>query len=252
MIRRILHTSDWHIGRRLKEHDRTEEFAAFFDWLEKLITSEKIDTLLVAGDIFDNTTPSVQAQELYYSFLSRLVESPCRHVVIISGNHDSPAFLDAPAEILKHCDIHVIGQACADPAHEVITLCDSDGQPEVIVCAVPYLRDRDVRTARSDEDFAEIDRALTAGITKHYAQVFEAAHGKQGDSDVPIIAMGHLFIRGGIVRQDEGVRSLYVGTVIDIDSNIFPDDLAYIALGHTTLSRKPGAKIYVTAAHRYL
>ena len=240
MTHRILHTSDWHIGRRLKEHDRTEEFAAFFSWLKDVIIGEKIDTLLVAGDIFDNTTPSIQAQDMYYSFLSRLVASPCRHVVIISGNHDSPSFLDAPAGLLKHCEIHVVGQACADPADEVITLRDSDGQPEVIVCAVPYLRDRDVRTARSDEDFAEIDRALTAGITKHYAQVFEAARAQQGDSDVPIIAMGHMFIRGGILRQDEGVRSLYVGTVIDIDSNIFPEDIAYTALGHLHSPQKAG------------
>ena len=240
MIHRILHTSDWHIGRRLKEHYRTEEFAKFFTWLERVIIDEKIDTLLVAGDIFDNTTPSVQAQDMYYSFLSRLVKSPCRNVVIISGNHDSPAFLDAPAELLEHCRIHVVGQTRENPADEVITLRDSDGKPEVIVCAVPYLRDRDVRTAKSSEDFAEIERALTAGIAKHYAQVFDAARAQQGDSNVPIIAMGHMFIRGGIVRQNEGVRSLYVGTAIDIDSSIFPADIAYTALGHLHSPQKAG------------
>ena len=240
MTHKILHTSDWHIGRRLKEHDRAEEFAQFFTWLEQLITSEKIDTLLVAGDIFDNTTPSVQAQDMYYSFLSRLVDSPCRHVVITSGNHDSPAFLDAPADLLKHCRIHVIGQARENAADEVITLYDSDGQPEVIVCAVPYLRDRDVRTLTPDDNPEDSDAILKAGIREHYAKVFAHARDLQGDSDVPIIAMGHMFIHGGVIRQDDGVRSLYVGTAIDVESSIFPEDIAYTALGHLHSPQKAG------------
>ena len=128
-MHKILHSSDWHIGRRLKERDRTREFTAFFEWLAETIEREKPDTLLVAGDIFDNTTPSIQSQDMYYSFLSTIAKSSCRHIVIISGNHDSPAFLDAPAKILALNDIHVIGQARENPADEVITLCDENGRP---------------------------------------------------------------------------------------------------------------------------
>ena len=74
---RILHTSDWHIGRRLRERDRSGEFRKFFSWLSGVIREEKIDVLLVAGDVFDNTTPSVPAQDMYYSFLADLAESSC-------------------------------------------------------------------------------------------------------------------------------------------------------------------------------
>ena len=232
MIHRVLHTSDWHIGRRLKEHDRNEEFRNFFDWLEKLIVSEKIDTLLVSGDIFDNTTPTVTAQKIYYSFLTALAKSPCRHTVIISGNHDSPAFLDAPAELLSLSDIHVIGQACENHADEVLALKDSDGNTELIVCAVPFLRDRDVRTAKTDDSFEEIERSLKAGIAGHYAEVFDCARKLQGDSGVPVIAMGHMFLDKSKLQKDEGERSLYVGTAVKISSNIFPEWLAYTALGH--------------------
>ena len=232
MIRKILHTSDWHIGRRLKEHDRTDEFTNFFGWLEKLILTENIDTLLVSGDIFDNTTPSVPAQKVYYSFLTALAKSPCRHTVIISGNHDSPAFLDAPAELLGLSDIHVIGQACENPADEVISLKDSDGNTELIVCAVPFLRDKDVRTAKSDDSFEEIERSLKAGIAGHYSEVFDHAKALQGDSGVPVVAMGHMFLDKGRVQKDEGERSLYVGTAVKMNSNIFPEWLAYTALGH--------------------
>ncbi len=227
---RILHTSDWHIGRRLKEHDRSGEFIQFFAWLANIITTENIDVLLVAGDIFDNTTPSITAQNIYYSFLSRLAKSSCRHTVIISGNHDSPAFIDAPAELLKLSRIHVIGQACTNPEDEVITLHDSSGRPELIVCAIPYLRDRDVRTIT--EDPTDSGQALAAGIREHCAKVFAHARRLREEYSIPVIAMGHMFVKGGRTRPDEGVRSLYVGTAPEIGADIFPEDVIYTALGH--------------------
>ena len=75
---------------------RYNEFSSFLDWLEDTLGNEKIDTLIVAGDIFDTGTPGNRAQELYYRFLCRVSSSTCRHIVISSGNHDSPSFLDAP------------------------------------------------------------------------------------------------------------------------------------------------------------
>ena len=226
---KVLHTSDWHIGRRLMEHDRLDEFKAFFTWLIDLINREKIDVLLVAGDVFDNTTPSVQAQNVYYSFLGELAKSCCRHAVIISGNHDSPAFLDAPGELLKICNIHVIGQASQEPGQEVITLQDANNDPELIVCAVPYLRDRDVRTVSESESPESMDKALREGIKNHYEQVFAQV---PTELDVPVIAMGHLFIHNGRVITGEGIRSLYVGTALEVESSIFPENITYTALGH--------------------
>ncbi|MBQ6774020.1 MAG: exonuclease SbcCD subunit D C-terminal domain-containing protein [Synergistaceae bacterium] len=223
---KVLHTSDWHIGRRLKEHDRFDEFRKFFAWLEDLITRENIDVLLVAGDIFDNTTPSVQAQDIYYNFLSRLAKSSCRHTVIISGNHDSPAFIDAPSELLKLNNIHVVGQVSENPEDEIITLYDSNNKPELIVCAVPYLRDRDVRTSDNNNN---LEQALRDGINHHYERVFNQAASYSG---VPVIAMGHLFIHNGKVAHGEGIRSLYVGTALELESSIFPENIIYTALGH--------------------
>ena len=229
---RILHTSDIHLGRRLKDRDRTNEFKEFFSWLKEQIINEGIDILIISGDIFDNTTPSVTAQEIYYSFLGHIAESQCRHTVIISGNHDSASFIDAPSKILKHCKVHVIGQASMNPKDEVITLKDSDGHEEAIVCAVPYLRDKDVRTANIDDSFSDMDRAMQAGIRAHYERVFEHARKLQGDSDIPIIAMGHLFLKNGLKREGDGVRSLYVGTLGEVPSDIFPEYITYTALGH--------------------
>ncbi|MBQ3403416.1 MAG: exonuclease SbcCD subunit D C-terminal domain-containing protein [Synergistaceae bacterium] len=229
MSKRILHTSDWHTGRKLKEHDRLEEFRKFFAWLEDVIARENIDALIVSGDIFDTTAPSPKAQELYYSFLGT---TSCRNTVIISGNHDSPSLIDAPAEIMKLCKTHVIGRAYDDSSKEAIILYDPDGQPEFIVCAVPYLRDRDIRRASPDDDPESIERSMKDGIMKHYSGAIGRALEIRGDSDVPVIAMGHLFLEAGRTLEDEGVRSLYVGTAVKVGTDIFPEDVAYTALGH--------------------
>lgn len=233
MIKRILHTSDWHIGRKLKERDRAEEFQQFFEWLSEIINSEKIDALIVSGDIFDNSTPSSQAQELYYSFLAKVSKSSyCRHIVITSGNHDSASFIDAPSEIMKMCKIHVVGKASDDKSREVIELKDSNGQTELIVCAVPYLYERDLITARKDDTQADRDSRIKAGIISHYEEVFREAAELQKTNDVPVVSMGHLFLEAGITRTDEGEHSLYLGTAIKVGSDIFPENIAYTALGH--------------------
>ena len=233
MIKRILHTSDWHIGRKLKERDRAEEFQQFFEWLSEIINSEKIDALIVSGDIFDNSTPSSQAQELYYSFLAKVSKSSyCRHIVITSGNHDSASFIDAPSEIMKMCKIHVVGKASDDKSREVIELKDSNGQTELIVCAVPYLYERDLITAKKDDTQADRDSRIKAGIISHYEEVFREAAELQKTNDVPVVSMGHLFLEAGITRTDEGEHSLYLGTAIKVGSDIFPENIAYTALGH--------------------
>ena len=119
---KILHTSDWHIGRNLYGRKRYEEFEAFLAWMVETIEREKIDVLLVAGDIFDTTTPSNRAQGLYYRFLNRVAASACRHVVVTAGNHDSPSFLDAPKELLEALNVHVIGSVAENLEEEVLVL----------------------------------------------------------------------------------------------------------------------------------
>jgi exonuclease SbcD len=148
---KILHTSDWHIGRTLYGRKRYEEFEAFLTWLAETIQQNEIDALLVAGDVFDTSAPSNRAQELYYRFLCRVAASCCRHVVVVAGNHDSPSFLNAPKELLKALDVHVVGSSTESLEDEVLVLRNDQDTPELIVCAVPYLRDRDIRVAEAGE-----------------------------------------------------------------------------------------------------
>lgn len=203
-------------------------------WLVTTIENQHIDVLLVAGDIFDTSTPSNRAQELYYRFLCRVAASPCRHVVIIGGNHDSPTFLNAPQELLKALNIHVIGSKSPSLDDEILVLHDRSGEPEIIVCAVPYLRDRDIRTAEAGESIADKEQKLQDGIREHYTAIAKQAMEKwqQLERNIPVVAMGHLFTAGGKTEKGDGVRELYVGSLAHIHASVFSEDFDYVALGH--------------------
>ncbi len=231
---KILHTSDWHIGKTLYGRKRYDEFEAFLGWLIEIIQQEQVDVLLVAGDIFDTTTPSNRAQQLYYRFLYRIAASSCRHVVVIAGNHDSPSFLSAPKELLKTLDVHVVGNISENIEDEILILDNGHGIAELIVCAIPYLRDRDIRTAEAGESIEDKDLKLIEGIRNHYAEVITLAGQTRNElpAPVPIVAMGHLFTAGGQTIEGDGVRELYVGSLAHVSAGIFPPDIDYLALGH--------------------
>ena len=252
---RILHTSDWHLGRSLYGRKRYEEFSAFLDWLAQTIESEKVDALLVAGDVFDTSTPGNRAQELYYRFLCRVAASCCRHVVVIAGNHDSPSFLNAPKELLRALNVYVVGSITDVLEDEVIPIVDfglsnsdcegAEINPDksAIICAVPYLRDKDVRVVAPGETIDDKNRKLVEGIRTHYADVAKIAERKREEisqqfainnpqTRIPIVAMGHLFTAGGKTAPGDGVRELYVGSLAHVGKEIFPSSIDYLALGH--------------------
>ena len=237
---KVLHTSDWHIGRTLYGRKRYEEFGAFLTWLADTIQQNEIDALLVAGDVFDTSAPSNRAQELYYRFLCRVAASSCRHVVVVAGNHDSPSFLNAPKELLKALDVHVVGSSTASPEDEVLVLCNERDAPELIVCAVPYLRDRDIRMAEAGESVEDKERKLIDGIRTHYAAVAALAEQKREELgvDIPIVGTGHLFTAGGQTVDGDGVRELYVGSLAHVTAGIFPACFNYLALGHLHVPQK--------------
>ena len=248
---KILHTSDWHLGRSLYGRKRYGEFSAFLDWLAQTIEGEKVDALLVAGDVFDTSTPSNRAQELYYRFLCRIAASCCRYVVVIGGNHDSPSFLNAPKELLRALNVYVVGSMTESLDKEVIVLQSSDNKPEAIVCAVPYLRDKDIRTVEPGETIDDKNAKLVEGLKTHYADVCAIAEQKRaefksaGYEGIPIVAMGHLFTAGGKTVDGDGVRELYVGSLVHVDEDEFPSEIDYLALGHLHVSQVVGSAEHI-------
>ncbi|MFW2177809.1 MULTISPECIES: exonuclease SbcCD subunit D C-terminal domain-containing protein [unclassified Moraxella] len=247
----LLHTSDWHLGRRLYNQPRYDEFAQFLSWQTHVIDTHQVDVLLIAGDIFDTSTPSNQAQTLYYQFLNAVNHTACRHVVIVAGNHDSPSFLDAPKTLLKGFDIHVIGAIGEDLSEEILVLNDANGIPELIVVAVPYLRDRDVRTVGNAENLDTKERKLTAGIQAHYEAVTSLAIAKQTElqqqigKPIPMVATGHLFAVGGETVEGDGVRELYVGSLAHVRGEMFDPCFDYVALGHLHVPQAVGGLAHI-------
>lgn len=240
---KILHTSDWHIGSALYGRKRYDESEQFLHWLVETIKNHSIEALLVAGDIFDTSTPSNTAQELYYRFLNEVSRTTCRHVIVTGGNHDSPSFLDAPKALLKVFNVYVVGSAAEREEDEVLVLKDAHNNPEVIVCAVPFLRDRDVRQSNEGESYRDKENRLVEGIISHYQKVYEEACKERNElgKSLPIIGMGHLFIAGSSIYkrsgETNGERDLYVGSLGQVPADRLPF-FDYFALGHLHIPQK--------------
>ena len=221
---KILHTADWHIGKQLHKQSLSEEMDLFLDWLLGFIKKEKIDLLLISGDIFDVANPASKDREVYYQFLSRLIQLGTR-TIITGGNHDSIAVLNAPSVLLGHMGITVIGGAAEEITQEVIEIKNKKGELEAVVAAVPFLRDKDLR--RIDPTQTQDRReAIREGMKEHYQVLSDYC--KTFKNQVPVIAMGHLYAKGASISESE--RD--IGNQSSINADIFTDVFDYVALGH--------------------
>ena len=238
---KILHTSDWHLGRTLySKKERQEEHKAFLEWLLKTIHEEKINLLLIAGDVFDTASPSSSSQKIYYDFLVQVRNSGCKQVIIVGGNHDSPSFLNAPKEILSALNVTVIGNVGTHIEDEIVVVRDAQNEPALIVCAVPFLRERDITRFAEGETYADRSKRINENIQKHYEEIAAIAEKKRETlgRKIPIVVTGHLSVSGGKRDADDGVRETYIGNIEAIGIDIFPKTFDYVALGHYHISSK--------------
>ncbi len=226
---RILHTADWHLGKKLDQHYRTEEHQRFLDWLLQTINERKIDALLIAGDIFDTGSPANETLRMYYNFLVDLKQTCCRQAVIIGGNHDSISTLNAPRELLKALQVHVIGGVPENAEEQIIPLTNTDGEVEAVVAAVPFLRDREVRLSVAGESAVEREQRIREGIIYHYNNLLPLLENYRL-KNIPLIATGHLFAQGAAASESE--KEIHVGSLGQIPATAFPVEYNYVALGH--------------------
>lgn len=225
---RIIHTSDWHLGQHFMGKTREAEHSEFIQWLLRTVKQESVDALIIAGDIFDTATPPSYARAMYNQFIVRLQKTCCNHLVIVGGNHDSVATLNESRELLACLNTTVIGGLTDNPEEQVITLRDQTGRKGAVICAIPFIRPREVLESRAGEQGSEKQQALQTAIAQHYKNIFHLAQ-KQANSQLPIIATGHLTTVGGQVSDSE--REIYIGSLSAFPSSAFPK-ADYIALGH--------------------
>ena len=242
---RVLHTADWHLGQRfISGHERTDEHRHFLHWLVATVREQAVEVLVIAGDVFDSGSPANQALELYYDFLLQMQGTNCRDIVVVGGNHDSPATLNAPARLLRHLRVHVVGCVpdCFDD--QVIILNDAAGQPGLVVCAVPFLRDRDVRLSVPGENAEEREARLKQGIADHYARIAEVEQVWQLKAEgLPVLATGHLYAAGAAPSDSE--RTIHVGNLGQVTAEHFPEIFDYVALGHLHRPQRVGGREHI-------
>lgn len=227
---RIIHTSDWHLGQYFYTKSRAVEHQAFLHWLIEQIVRHQVDALIVAGDLFDSGSPPSYAREMMNRFVVDLQPTGCQ-LVVLAGNHDSVATLNESRELLACLNTRVIASAQDNPARQVLRLDDRQGRPGALLCAIPFLRPRDILRSQPDQSGDEKQQALLDAITAHYRQCYRQAC-QLRDSlalPLPIIATGHLTTLG--VTASESVRDIYIGSLDAFPAQAFPP-ADYIALGH--------------------
>lgn len=222
---RILHTSDWHLGKRLFKLDRAPEHELFLNWLLKTLIEEKVDVLLIAGDIFDTPTPPHQSLETFYNFLHRISTETTTDTYIIAGNHDSGLLLEAPARLLSFHRVKVWGKLSSDPLDHWTTI--TKGKESIDLCALPFFRSYELLPQGEGDALQVLSKYLTAKNTTpkllmlhHLAGIFEASGSEQ------VISLS-------------GVDSIPTKELEAFD---------YVALGHIHKPQKVGTKIYYSGS----
>ena len=242
---RIIHTADWHLGHSLHGLPRDYEHECFLSWLLDALEERQADVLLVAGDLFDSANPPASAQAMLYRFV---VEAGRRlsglQMVMIAGNHDSAARLEAPSPILQALKVHVTGKPARradgslDLERLLVPLENRDGQVAAWCAAIPFLRPADLRVEpREDED------PLIAGVERLYREVFDEAE-RRRDPAQALVAMGHCYMTG--TRLSElSERKVLGGNQHALPAALFPEQVAYVALGHLHLAQPVGGHEHI-------
>lgn len=240
---RIIHTSDWHLGQYFYGKSRSNEHQQFLNWLLTQVDEHNVDALIVAGDIFDTATPPSYARQMYFNFIRELQAFDCQ-LIVLAGNHDSVSMLAESKTLLNVLSTQVIANVTDTSdehnlAEQVFMLENKQGQAQAVICAVPFIRPRDVIKSQAGQSATDKAISLQHAIVAHYQVLFEQAQQlvKASNSKLPIIATGHLTALG--VTTSDSVRDIYIGTLEAIPSDVFPA-ADYIALGHIHRAQKVG------------
>lgn len=239
---RILHTSDWHVGKRLGRYDRSEEYRATIAEVGTIADVEEVDVVFHSGDLFDRPFPSVDALDIGLGGLVALSRGGTRPVVVIAGNHDSPGFFEALAPFLRHQNVHLVGEVKRPEEGGVLRL-ETEAGPLVVSC-FPFLREG--RAFHVWEPAAE--------HYKHYADrlgAIAAAYASYADElarGVAVTALlAHFLVGGSKVHghgAPRGERELHMGEAYAATPEAIPPGPQYVALGHIHAPQPvPGARV---------
>ncbi len=240
---KILHTSDWHIGKKLMGRDRYEEYRAVLYEIGEICKTERVELVLVAGDVYDTYTPSAEAEQIFYEGIKKIAEYSV--VLVISGNHDDYVRLTAAAVFAKEQNVYIIGNNLqkieADNAYPLKPVSSDSGYvvfengagERIYINILPYPNEARFRENNSGESFEE---KMSRWIE----------YGERGKiQNIPSIFLSHIFVAGGSVSDSE--REIDLGGARVVSTAMLPE-CDYCALGHLHRRQKLGKNAYYSGA----
>ena len=241
---KVLHTADLHIGQRLMGLERLPEQELILNQILEIINNQEVNVLMISGDIFDVASPSQESIKVFYQFCAKLKGTECSHIVLTGGNHDGVNTLKAPKEIFEILNIYIFPNLEENLTKHNVHLKNSDGKLELIVSAVPFLRDKELNVNSYSSDILEIEQEIIKATQRIHSTIFDAI---KEEKSVPKILMGHLFASGvNISDQDnEAERRIYAGNIGGIPLDVFTNEYDYIALGHIHSAQKVQGKEHI-------
>lgn len=234
---RILHTSDWHLGKSLEGYSRLEEQELFLEDFIEVVEKNEVDLVIIAGDIYDNSNPPAKAENLFYRALNKISQGGKRGILIISGNHDNPERLVAANPLAKEQGIIMVGlpKSVVPVGNygemEVVDSCEGCIEIKIkdekaVIITLPYPSEKRLNEIISDNQEDELRRR---DYSEKVGEILENLSCKFRDDTINII-VSHLFIRGGEGSDSE--RPIELGGTLAVDINKFPKNAQYAALGH--------------------
>jgi exonuclease SbcD len=247
---RILHTADWHFGKTIEGRDRTLEQTAFVEELCDICTAEKVDLVLIAGDVFQSPNPSAAAEELFYYAMDKLANNGKRGVVIVAGNHDNPDRLCAASPLAGRLGITLVGLPKEEITPTVfvagkvqrvkggqawLELAVPGAEHSAVIAALPYPSEGRLKEVLSQ---SLEDKDLRQGYNDKLRHLFGQLNSKYRPDTVNL-AVSHLYVRGGLESDSE--QQIQIGGAYAVEPQVFPADAQYIALGHLHRPQTVGA-----------
>lgn len=234
---RILHTSDWHLGKHLESISRLEEQKHFIDELSKICDEEKVELIIIAGDVYDSFNPSAEAEKLFYSSMKKLSKGGQRPIIVVAGNHDSATRLEAPSPLAEELGIiiHTTPKTKLDIAkfdsyainrvEEGFFEIEIHGEKASIV-SLPFPNEKTLNEIISNEiDEVEYQKDYSAKM----GELIGSLSKNFSDETINII-VGHFYVNGGLESDSE--RKVAIGGSYAVSADVFPENAQYIALGH--------------------
>ena len=240
---RFLHTSDWHIGKPLRNRKRDDEYQAALAEVLDIARKEAVDCVLVAGDVFDSVAPPPEAERMVFEFFRELVGASIP-AVVIAGNHDHPRRMNAFSQILELVDVHVRGEPVLADDGGIVEVSSRDGAETAVIAALPWVGERKVRefeSLASGEHFGEYAEGVAA-MMAHLCKGFR--------EDTVNLFLTHVLIEDSKVGGPEsGERPIHMSQAYVVKTPMLPTSPQYIALGHIHMPQEfPLANAYYSGS----